>query len=94
MGHEAEHITHPHTLQWFRDEQYMPDAVIDRQSVDSWREQGAMSASERAKSRVDSLLDTYVPSSISDELRRELRAITVDSARRFGMENLPDLPAD
>ncbi len=94
LGHRADYLAQPHTLKWFRKEQYVPSEVIDRSSLDGWKRKGAKTAWERAADRVDKLLATYQPPAISDELRSELRAIATTAAQKFGMIELPPLPRD
>ena len=84
-------MSHPHTLKWFREELHFPSEVIDRDTTEAWEKKGAKSTLDRAKERVDSLLDQYQPSPISDEVRKELRKITTRVAKQAGMENLPKL---
>jgi trimethylamine:corrinoid methyltransferase-like protein len=92
MGHRADYLAHPHTRKWYRQELYMPSAVIDRGSLDAWEAKGSKSTVERAQDRVDALLPTYRASPLPDEVRSELRKITERAARQFGMEHLPPLP--
>ena len=94
LGHRADYLGELHTAKWFSEEQYIPSAVIDRGSLDAWKKKGAKTAWERAKDRMDALLATYEPSPISDDLRSELRATTLEAAQRFGMDELPPLPED
>lgn len=94
LGHRADYLSQPHTLKWFNKELYIPSSVIDRSSLDGWKQKGANNAFERAKNRVTELLAAYQPSPISDELRHELRTIATGMARRFGMEQLPPLPTE
>jgi trimethylamine--corrinoid protein Co-methyltransferase len=92
LGHRADYLSDPHTLRWFKDELYIPSAVIDRGSYDGWQEAGSKTATERASERVDELLKTYQPSPISDDLREELKSIATKAAKQFGMDKLPALP--
>jgi trimethylamine--corrinoid protein Co-methyltransferase len=94
LGHRADYLGELHTAKWFSEEQYIPSAVIDRGSLEGWKKKGAKTAWERAQDRVGALLTTYEPSPISDDLRDELRAITLEAAQRFGMDELPPLPED
>jgi trimethylamine--corrinoid protein Co-methyltransferase len=94
LGHRADYLGQLHTLKWFGEEQYIPSSVIDRGSLEGWRKRGAKTAWERAKDRVDQLLAKYEPSPMSEDLRGELRAITLEAAQRFGMDELPPLPTD
>jgi trimethylamine---corrinoid protein Co-methyltransferase len=93
-GHRADYLSRPHTLKWFQQEFYIPSEVIDRGPVDAWERAGAQTAADRAAARVQSLLKTYRPSSLSVELKSELRNITASAARRVGMDQLPHLPED
>lgn len=92
LGHRADYLAQPHTLKWFGQEQYLPSSVIDRKSLDGWKREGAKTAWERAGDRVRGLLAEYEPTPMSDEMRAELRAITQEAARGFGVDELPPLP--
>jgi trimethylamine--corrinoid protein Co-methyltransferase len=94
LGHRAEYLAEPHTRKWFRKEQYIPSEVIDRGSLDSWKQKGSKSAFERASDRVDRVLASFEPSPISSELRDELRNIATKAAKKYGMDKLPPLPVD
>lgn len=94
LGHRADYLAQPHTLKWFAEELYTPSAVIDRSTYDGWKRKGSKSSWERAQDRVGELLATYQASSISNEMRAELRKITTHAAQKFGMDQLPPLPLD
>ncbi|MGD8968584.1 MAG: trimethylamine methyltransferase family protein, partial [Anaerolineae bacterium] len=94
MGHRGEYLGQLHTLKWFREEQYIPSEIIDRGSLEAWKKKGRKTAWERAQARVTALLDTYKSAPMSDDLRGELRAITLTAAQTFGMDVLPLLPED
>ena len=94
LGHRADYLAQPHTLKWFAEELYTPSAVIDRCTLDGWKRKGSKSSWERAQDRVGELLATYQSSSISKEMRAELRKITTHAAQKFGMDQLPPLPLD
>lgn len=94
LGHRADYLAEPHTRKWFQKEQYIPSEIIDRGSLDSWKQKGSKSAFERASDRVDRLLASYEPSPISVELCDELRNITAKAAQKVGMDKLPPLPVN
>ncbi len=94
LGHRADYLAQTHTLKWFSKELYIPSAVIDRGSLDGWKRGDAKTAWERAQDRVNELLGSYAPPSISKELHTELRVIATKAAQRFGMDELPPLPED
>jgi trimethylamine--corrinoid protein Co-methyltransferase len=92
LGHKGNHLSHPHTKKWFRDEFYIPSEVIDRDSLEAWEKKGSKSTWERGQERVDELLGKYQPTSMTDKVRKELRNITTRAAQQAGMEELPALP--
>jgi trimethylamine--corrinoid protein Co-methyltransferase len=92
LGHRTEYISHDHTYQWFREEQYIPSAVIDRHEPQDWGKRGAQTSWERAQARVDELLKAYQASPMADDLRAELRSIATKAAQGFGLDELPPLP--
>jgi trimethylamine--corrinoid protein Co-methyltransferase len=94
LGHRADYLGQLHTLKWFSDEQYIPSSVIDRSSLEGWTKRGSKTTWERARERVHQLLARYEPSPMAEDLRDELRAITLGAARTFGMHELPPLPID
>jgi trimethylamine--corrinoid protein Co-methyltransferase len=94
VGHRGDYLGQLHTLKWFREEQYIPSEVIDRGSLEAWKKKGKKTTWDRAQDRVIALLDTYESPPIADDLRRELRALTLKAAQTFGMDELPPLPQD
>jgi trimethylamine--corrinoid protein Co-methyltransferase len=94
MGHRGDYLGQLHTLKWFREEQYIPSEIIDRGSLEAWKKKGRKTTWERAQDRVVALLDTYERPLIADDLRGELRALTLKAAQTFGMDELPPLPKD
>jgi trimethylamine:corrinoid methyltransferase-like protein len=93
-GHRGNFLALPHTRKWHPEEQYMPSAVIDRSSYDRWKSRGEKSTFERARDRVRDLVAAHQPTSMSPELRQELRLITMRAAQAFGMQSLPALPRE
>ena len=91
LGHRADYLAQEHTLRWFQQETYIPSGIIDRGSLDAWRAAGALSTFERARLRVEDLLQTYQPPSLPQGLPAELRRIAATAARSFGMDELPAL---
>ena len=91
-GHNADYLSDPHTLKWFKQEQYIPSAVIDRKVYDTWRMEDGNSVVDRAKNRVDKLLADYKPSDLEPIIKQELKKITETAAAPLGMDNLPEIP--
>jgi trimethylamine:corrinoid methyltransferase-like protein len=93
-AHQANFLSQPHTHRWFRKELHIPSEIIDRGSLEAWQKKGSRTALQRATARVETLLKTYPPSPLSEEMKTELRAITTNAAQKHGMDTLPPLPAD
>jgi trimethylamine--corrinoid protein Co-methyltransferase len=91
-GHKGDFLTLPHTRKWYREEQYLPSEVIDRASYEGWKSRGEKTTFERARNLVDKLVTTYQPNTVSEEQRKELRAVTLSTAKKSGMDSLPPLP--
>jgi len=94
MGHRSDYLTLPHTHKWFKEELHIPSKLVDRSSVEEWEREGSKSMFERARDRVNQLVDSYEPSPISSDVRTELNEITSKAAKKFGMDKLPDISFD
>src|SRR6266508_4254806 len=74
------------TLQLFRKEQYLPSAIIDRDSVRGWKESGGLDAFGRAKIRVELLIASYTKPELDPAKVAELHAYVFDLAKKAGMD--------
>ncbi len=79
------------TRELFPKEQYLPSAVIDRDSIRGWQESGGLDTYARAKARTAQLLGEYRRPHRAVEQEKELRAMVESLARQAGMERLPEL---
>ncbi len=77
------------TRQLFRQEQYLPSAVIDRGSIRAWEEGGRLDTFARAKVRTAELLAAYQRPALPPEQAGELRATVSRLASEAGMAELP-----
>ncbi|MEK7312708.1 MAG: trimethylamine methyltransferase family protein, partial [Chloroflexota bacterium] len=94
LGHSGDFLASRHTRQWFRHEQHLPSAVIDRGSVRTWSETGRTDTAARAKDRVVELLAQYQRRALEPKIEKELRSIVEREARRAGMSELPRTEID
>jgi trimethylamine---corrinoid protein Co-methyltransferase len=79
------------TRELFSKEQYLPSAVIDRESHRAWEAAGSMDTFGRAKIRTKELLAKYERPRYSPEQDRELRTMVENLARKAGLDALPPL---
>lgn len=78
------------TRDLFSQEQYLPSAVIDRESIRAWQAAGSLDTFARAKVRAQELLEVYRRPSLEPEKEKELHALVAKLARQAGMDHLPD----
>ncbi len=77
------------TRELFAKEQYLPSAVIDRDSIRGWQQSGSQDAFARARERVSSLLASYRPHTGGEQQRLELTTMVNRLARSAGPGQLP-----
>jgi trimethylamine---corrinoid protein Co-methyltransferase len=79
------------TRDLFSLEQYLPSAIIDRNSVRGWQHEGSLDTFSRAKIRTAQLIKEYRQPQAALDRKAELDLIVDDLARAAGMETLPEL---
>jgi trimethylamine--corrinoid protein Co-methyltransferase len=79
------------TRELFSKEQYLPSAVIDRESNRGWQASGRLDTFARAKIRVRELIATYERPNYAPEQVLEMRTMVENLARNAGMDALPGL---
>lgn len=79
------------TRELFSKEQYLPSAVIDRDSNRGWQASGSLDTFARAKARTKELLAAYARPRYTPEQDRELRTMVENLARKAGMDALPQI---
>jgi trimethylamine--corrinoid protein Co-methyltransferase len=78
------------TRELFPKEQYLPSAVIDRDSIRGWQQAGSRDTFARAKTRTRELLAAYRRPPLDAAQERELRSMVQSLAEKAGMEKLPE----
>jgi trimethylamine--corrinoid protein Co-methyltransferase len=79
------------TRDLFAREQYLPSAIIDRDSVRGWQQAGSLDTFARAKQRTQELLRGYEQPRIAMGYEAELLRQVQSAAAVAGMEHLPEL---
>ncbi len=74
-----------HTRTNFRKELSFPGPLIFRDGYDSWIEQGAQSAAERARGEVESIIARGNPAPLPEHTAEELQMILTADAERLGV---------
>jgi trimethylamine--corrinoid protein Co-methyltransferase len=78
-----------HTRKYLRDEHYFPGPVINRANRSRWQDEGSSTLEDRAQKEVKELLKSYVPSSLSKEIKSELINLMEHEAVKFNKDTLP-----
>jgi trimethylamine--corrinoid protein Co-methyltransferase len=78
------------TRQLFKEEQFLPSAVIDRGSVRAWRADGGQDTFSRAKRRVAELLAAYERPPLPAEQEEALQQMMGHIAHGAGLAELPE----
>ncbi len=79
------------TRELFSSEQYLPSAIIDRNSVRGWQQEGSLDTFDRAKIMTSQVLDKYRRPEIAMEYEKELTGMVESLALKAGMSKLPIL---
>ena len=77
------------TRELFPLEQYLPSAIIDRDSVRGWQQDGSLDTFSRARVRTAQLISEYHQPQAAIERGAELKAIVESLALEAGMAALP-----
>jgi len=77
------------TRDLFSQEQYLPSAVIDRESNRAWQAAGSLETFARAKVRTQQLLEAYQRPSLEPGKEKELHAMVAALGHQAGMDHLP-----
>jgi len=89
VGHAGNFLKSKHTRRHFREEDYIPTEVIDRDFRQTWFDKGAMDAAARAHRRAQELIAAYEPPALSDSVVRDLEATATRWAKVSGLDRLP-----
>lgn len=68
-------LSHPTTLEWFKEEQFIPTDIIDRMDKETWEKRGRKLSLNRAKEKVKKILHTCRPNRIDKDKEKELKKI-------------------
>jgi trimethylamine--corrinoid protein Co-methyltransferase len=79
-----------HTRRYFAEEIFVPGKVIERANRERWAQEGGLSVLEQAHNEVEKLINNFKPSSLPDDIKKELEKLMEAEAKRFGQENLPE----
>ena len=79
------------TRELFSLEQYLPSAIIDRDSVRGWQHDGSLDTFSRARIRTAQLIKEYRQPQVAIDRKADLDSIVDSLAMKAGMSVLPEL---
>lgn len=79
-----------HSRKYLKTEHFFPKPVISRANRARYLEEGALTLGQRAHDEVEHLIQSYQPSRVSDDIRRELTRLMEKEAHRYGQARLPE----
>lgn len=91
VNFKADFLKQKVTRDLFATEQYLPSAIIDRDSMRGWLESGSFNTFDRAKVRTNQLVAKYQRPESAFAHEKELVAFVTALARGAGMEKLPEI---
>jgi trimethylamine--corrinoid protein Co-methyltransferase len=77
------------TRDLFTKEQYLPSNIIDRDSIRGWHQDGSLDSFDRAKHRVEQLLEQYQTPDSDPGKVQALRKLVEHQAKAAGLDELP-----
>ncbi len=91
MNFKGDFLKQRATRELFQIEQYLPSAIIDRNSVRGWQQDGSLDTFERAKILTTQLIGDYQRPQIDGGMEKELKSIVENLAMQAGLPQLPIL---
>ena len=79
-----------HTRRYLKEEHFFPGPVIVRANRGRWEKEGSSTLEERAHNEVEKLVNNYQPSSLSEDIKKELITLMNKEARHYGQDKLPE----
>jgi len=82
-------LSHDHTLKWFREDHFIPSAIIDRSTNEEWINKGRKTTGQRAQEKVEKLLKKYPGTTLDKDIINDLTKII--KHENFDFKSLLDL---
>lgn len=80
-----------HTRKYLKEEHFFPGRVIERANRARWQEEGSLTLMDKAQGEVEKLLDSYEPSALPNDIKKELTGLMEAEAHKYGVEKLPPI---
>lgn len=83
VGPGGNYLIHEHTLRHYRKELWFPSAIWTRETFDAWQASGQETVTDRARRRVESILEERQSEPMDSGLAREIDRIEVAARREL-----------
>jgi trimethylamine--corrinoid protein Co-methyltransferase len=83
VGPAGNYLMHEHTLRHFRQELWFPSSIWTRDTFDAWQAEGQETVTERARGRVEEILEEHQPKPMDPALAREIDQIEAAARREL-----------
>jgi len=90
VGHAGNFLKSKHTRRHFRQEDYIPTEVIDRDFRQTWYDKGALDVNARAHRKVQELIAGWEPLPLDGAIVQVLEEIAGRHAKAAGLDKLPE----
>ncbi|MFC1535959.1 trimethylamine methyltransferase family protein [Candidatus Neomarinimicrobiota bacterium] len=78
-----------HTMKYLGSEIYMPGKVINRANLSRWQAEGETTINDIAHSEVKTLISAYKPTTMANDVKKELVRLIEAEAKKHGQDSLP-----
>lgn len=92
LGPGGDYMSEEHTFKWFKKEPYIPSTLIDRKDRASWVEEGSRSIFERAREKVQNIMEDHQPLPLDSTREGELDEVTRGILADRQIKDLPFSP--
>jgi len=69
---KKEVLSHPSTIKWYSKEHFLPSSIIDRNVSNAWIKEGSTTAKDRARTRLNELIEKSDPHPLAKEIKQKL----------------------
>jgi len=83
IGPGGHYLASKHTHEWFRKEQLIPSAVIDRTKRENWEKLGCKDTAQRAREIAKKIISEHKPEPLPKEAERKLDNIIRELHRKY-----------
>jgi trimethylamine--corrinoid protein Co-methyltransferase len=89
VGAGGHYLGEKHTIDWFKNELYIPSDLVDRQDMKAWKTQGSKDAFKRATGIAQEILRDHKPEPLPTDIEKDLGEVAKRIMKEHGIDKLP-----